>query len=73
MSLRKISKVFLALEQAEGAGAIVRRSIGTAQLRHLSPFLLLDHLESSSLGGFPDHPHRGQGISSPLLPFSHPI
>ena len=58
---RTISKIFLALEQAEGAGATVRRSIGSAQLRQLSPFLLLDHFSSSSLAGFPDHPHRGQG------------
>jgi redox-sensitive bicupin YhaK (pirin superfamily) len=28
---------------AEGAGARVRRSIGTAKLRNFSPFLMLDH------------------------------
>lgn len=38
---RAIHKVFLAVEQAEGAGARVRRSIGTPQLRNLSPFLML--------------------------------
>lgn len=57
---RRINKVFLALEQSEGAGATVRRSIGSPQLRQFSPFLLLDHFSSSSLAGFPDHPHRGQ-------------
>ena len=40
---RAIRKVFLAIEQAEGAGARVRRSIGTPQLRNFSPFLMLDH------------------------------
>ena len=57
---RGINKVFLAIEQSEGAGARVRRSIGGPQLRNFSPFLLLDHFSSSSLAGFPDHPHRGQ-------------
>lgn len=38
---RAIRKVFLAVEQAEGAGARVRRSIGTPQLRNFSPFLML--------------------------------
>ncbi|KAE9370134.1 hypothetical protein N431DRAFT_468209 [Stipitochalara longipes BDJ] len=64
---RTISKIFLALEQAEGAGATVRRSIGSAQLRQLSPFLLLDHFSSSSLAGFPDHPHRGQETITYIL------
>lgn len=38
---RAIRKVFLAVEQAEGAGARVRRSIGTPQLKNFSPFLML--------------------------------
>jgi len=62
---RSIQKVFLAREQSEGAGARIRRSIGTAQMPELSPFLMLDHFKSTSLAGFPDHPHRGQG----KLPF----
>jgi len=56
---RAIRKAFLAVEQSEGAGARVRRSIGTPQLRNLSPFLMLDHFTSSPGAGFPDHPHRG--------------
>ncbi|PVH87599.1 hypothetical protein DL98DRAFT_635321 [Cadophora sp. DSE1049] len=59
-SPRSIQKIFLAREQSEGAGARVRRSIGTAQMPELSPFLMLDHFKSTSLAGFPDHPHRGQ-------------
>lgn len=57
---RSIAKVFEAIEQAEGAGATVRRSIGTPKLRNLSPFLLLDHFSVVPGAGFPDHPHRGQ-------------
>jgi len=58
---RGIRKIFEAIEQDEGLGARVRRSIGGYQLRELSPFLMLDHFSSTSPAGFPDHPHRGQG------------
>jgi len=58
---RAIRKAFHAIEQNEGVGARVRRSIGGRQLPELSPFLMLDHFSSTSLNGFPDHPHRGQG------------
>ena len=59
-SPRKIHKTFLAIEQSEGAGARVRRSIGTCQLQHFTPFLMLDHFSTPPDAGFPDHPHRGQ-------------
>lgn len=59
---RAIRKAFLAVETAEGAGAMVRRSVGTPQLRNFSPFLMLDHFHVSSGAGFPDHPHRGQEV-----------
>jgi len=64
---RAIRKAFLAVEQSEGAGARVRRSIGTPQLRNFSPFLMLDHFTSSPGSGFPDHPHRGQETITYLL------
>jgi len=64
---RAIRKAFLAVEQAEGAGARVRRSIGTAQLRNFSPFLMLDHFTIKPGAGFPDHPHRGQETITYLL------
>ncbi|KAJ9623645.1 RNA pol II transcription cofactor [Taxawa tesnikishii (nom. ined.)] len=64
---RGIRKVFEAIEQAEGAGARVRRSVGTAQLRNFSPFLMLDHFSISPGAGFPDHPHRGQETITYLL------
>ena len=47
----------------EGAGVTVHRTIGTPALRHLDPFLMLDHFASADpdeyIAGFPDHPHRG--------------
>ncbi|KAI1329283.1 RmlC-like cupin domain-containing protein [Xylariaceae sp. FL0255] len=64
---RAIRKVFLAVEQAEGAGARVRRSIGTPNLRNFSPFLMLDHFSIKPPAGFPDHPHRGQETITYLL------
>ncbi|KAF8853180.1 hypothetical protein BDZ45DRAFT_806840 [Acephala macrosclerotiorum] len=64
---RGIHKVFLAIEQNEGVGARIRRSIGGPQLRELSPFLMLDHFSSTSLAGFPDHPHRGQETITYLI------
>ncbi|KAM7193377.1 RmlC-like cupin domain containing protein [Naviculisporaceae sp. PSN 640] len=64
---RAIQKIFLAVEQAEGAGARVRRSIGTPQLRNFSPFLMLDHFSIRPGAGFPDHPHRGQETITYLL------
>ncbi|KAL6891594.1 RmlC-like cupin domain-containing protein [Trichoderma longibrachiatum] len=62
---RAIAKVIRAIEQAEGAGARVRRSIGTREQRNFSPFLMLDHF--STTAGFPDHPHRGQETITYLL------
>lgn len=64
---RAIRFSFLAREQSEGAGAMVRRSIGTPNLRHLTPFLMLDHFSVPPGAGFPDHPHRGQETITYLL------
>ncbi|MCJ1324062.1 hypothetical protein MMC10_000724 [Thelotrema lepadinum] len=64
---RKVNKAFLAIEQSEGAGARVRRSIGTPKLRNFSPFLMLDHFTIHPGAGFPDHPHRGQETITYLL------
>ena len=64
---RAIRQAFLAIEQAEGVGARVRRSIGTAKLRNFSPFLMLDHFTVFPGAGFPDHPHRGQETITYLL------
>lgn len=47
----------------EGAGVKLKRSIATATLDHLDPFLLFDHFGSNNpedyVKGFPMHPHRG--------------
>lgn len=40
---RGVAKKVLAIETPEGAGALVRRSIGSMNLRNLTPFLMLDH------------------------------
>lgn len=56
---RTVAKTILSVEQAEGVGARVRRSVGGAQLRSLDPFLLLDEFKVKAPAGFPDHPHRG--------------
>jgi len=64
---RLIRQTFLAVEQSEGAGARVRRSIGTPKLRNFSPFLMLDHFSVPPSAGFPDHPHRGQETITYLL------
>lgn len=57
--MRKVAKVITPTEQPEGVGAVVRRIIGTRQLRNLDPFLMLDHFRVQKPAGFPDHPHRG--------------
>ncbi|EXJ56571.1 hypothetical protein A1O7_06915 [Cladophialophora yegresii CBS 114405] len=64
---REIKFSFLAREQSEGSGAVVRRSVGTPKLRHFTPFLMLDHFRIPPGAGFPDHPHRGQETITYLL------
>ncbi|KDQ61055.1 hypothetical protein JAAARDRAFT_709607 [Jaapia argillacea MUCL 33604] len=64
---RNVVKKVLAIEQSEGAGARVRRSIGSMNLRNLTPFLMLDHFHVSQGAGFPDHPHRGQATVTYML------
>jgi len=56
---RTIEQIVESREQEEGMGARVRRSIGSAKLRNLDPFLLLDEFKVKKPAGFPDHPHRG--------------
>ncbi|HTY76273.1 MAG TPA: pirin family protein [Candidatus Bathyarchaeia archaeon] len=62
-SSRAVKEIVTPEPVVEGAGVRLRRSIGTRQLDHLDPFLLLDHFDSVSPGdyeaGFPYHPHRG--------------
>jgi len=48
---------------SDGAGVRLRRSIASARLDYLDPFLLLDEFRSDDpddyIAGFPMHPHRG--------------
>lgn len=61
--IRTVAELVQAQPLAEGAGVTVHRTIGTPSLRHLDPFLMLDHFGSDNpneyIAGFPDHPHRG--------------
>jgi hypothetical protein len=64
---RSVTKKVYAGEVEEGVGARVRRSIGSPQLKNLSPFLMLDHFHISKGAGFDDHPHRGQATVTYML------
>lgn len=63
MTSCSVDRIIEAQATAEGAGVVVHRTIGTAALRNLDPFLMLDHFGSDNpneyIAGFPDHPHRG--------------
>ncbi|XP_046579779.1 uncharacterized protein LOC124287291 [Haliotis rubra] len=56
---RQVILNVLSVEQDEGVGARVRRSVGRSELQNLDPFLMLDEFKVASPAGFPDHPHRG--------------
>src|SRR6266498_1514625 len=60
---RAVERVVNPQPVVEGAGVHLVRSIGTRELDHFDPFLLLDHFEttvpSDYQAGFPYHPHRG--------------
>ncbi|MCH0629756.1 pirin family protein [Kocuria palustris] len=57
---RSIQRVVTGVEQSEGAGARVRRLIGTNSIERFNPFLMFDHFKSNRPDGFPEHPHSGQ-------------
>ena len=60
---RQVTRVVTGQPTSDGAGVRLTRVLGTPQLDHLDPFLLLDEFKSDRpgdyLAGFPDHPHRG--------------
>src|SRR5499426_3703666 len=63
MAERQVTKVITGQPTSDGAGVQLTRVLGTPQLDHPDPFLLLDEFKSDKpgdyLAGFPDHPHRG--------------
>lgn len=59
MTFKTVVQSLSSTETDEGDGAIVRRSIGTPELKHLDPILMLDEFKVKPPAGFPDHPHRG--------------
>lgn len=59
MKAKTVLKAVLSVEQDEGVGARVRRSVGRPELKNFDPFLMLDEFKGKAPGGFPDHPHRG--------------
>ena len=60
---RKVINIIEPQTVLEGAGVRLKRSIATATLDNLDPFLLFDHFGSKDpadyIKGFPMHPHRG--------------
>jgi redox-sensitive bicupin YhaK (pirin superfamily) len=60
---REVIEIIKPQTVIEGAGVKLKRSIATATLDHLDPFLLFDHFGSDNPAdytkGFPMHPHRG--------------
>lgn len=62
-TVRKVISVIEPQTVMEGAGVKLKRSIATATLDNLDPFLLFDHFGSKDpadyIKGFPMHPHRG--------------
>jgi hypothetical protein len=60
---RRVGTILEPQPVLEGAGVRLRRSIGTRQVGHLDPFLLLDDFGARDRrdyeAGFPLHPHRG--------------
>jgi redox-sensitive bicupin YhaK (pirin superfamily) len=66
VKIKKVSEVLEIVDPVyvlEGAGVLLRRSIATATLDYVDPFLLFDHFGSENprdyVLGFPMHPHRG--------------
>jgi hypothetical protein len=61
--IRKIERLIRGQNTSDGAGVKLKRIIGTGELNHLDPFLLLDEFKNDDpedyAAGFPDHPHRG--------------
>ncbi|MEM5535094.1 pirin family protein [Neptuniibacter pectenicola] len=60
---REINRVIPAVDSQDGAGVLLKRSIGRNSSTRLDPFLMLDAFSTDNpddyMAGFPPHPHRG--------------
>lgn len=60
---RRIVKVTRGMPTQDGAGVSLTRLIGTPEIPHVDPILMLDNFGSDDpkgyIAGFPPHPHRG--------------
>lgn len=60
----KVIKSFVGAKKREGPGFLIRRALGSREMYHHDPLLMLDHLlpiryaPGQALGA-PSHPHRG--------------
>ncbi|GEQ99971.1 hypothetical protein JCM17845_05950 [Iodidimonas gelatinilytica] len=63
MAYRTVFKHIRPRPVSDGAGVRIKRLIGTPDLDHVDPFLLVDEFGSEDgadyIKGFPSHPHRG--------------
>ena len=63
VTLRPAARIVRGVPVSDGAGVKLNRLIGTPQLDHVDPFLMLDEFRSDDaadyIAGFPEHPHRG--------------
>ncbi len=62
--LRSVERIVEPQLVIEGAGVLLRRSLGPSRANPLDPFLLFDHFAFNDpvegpIRGFPMHPHRG--------------
>ena len=61
--IRNIQTMIPGIATSDGAGVMLRRSLGGQQQVRLDPFLMLDEFSSNDpndyVAGFPAHPHRG--------------
>ena len=61
--IRPVKQTIKGILTTDGAGVNLKRILGTPELDHLDPFLLLDEFKSENpddyIAGFPPHPHRG--------------
>ncbi len=60
---RAIARIITGMPTSDGAGVRLKRILGSPELDHLDPFLLLDEFKNDNpddyIAGFPAHPHRG--------------